>query len=74
MPGRNAYYAESFAAMRGALAALASDREDFHWFDATGAFSGMTEVAYVDDCHLTPDGQRRLAERIADAWLALAEP
>jgi lysophospholipase L1-like esterase len=74
MPGRNAYYAESYAAMRGALAALASERGDFRWFDATQAFSDLTEVAYVDDCHLTVAGQRRLAERIADAWLAALGP
>lgn len=73
MPGRNAYYAESYAAMRGALAALASERGDFLWFDASAAFAGMTEVAYVDDCHLTTAGQRRLAERIADVWLAALE-
>lgn len=74
MPGRNAYFAESYAAMRGALDALASEWSEFRWLDATGAFSGMAEVAYTDDCHLTPDGQRRLAESIADSWIEALQP
>jgi lysophospholipase L1-like esterase len=66
MPGRNAYYAESYAAMREALAREAPLR----WLDATDAFASTNETAYTDDCHLTPVGQRRLAERIADRWIA----
>jgi lysophospholipase L1-like esterase len=70
MPGRNAYYAESYAAMRDALAALAREPGGAHWLDATGAFANLAEVAYTDDCHLTPIGQQRLAERIANGWIA----
>jgi lysophospholipase L1-like esterase len=70
MPGRNAYYAASYAAMRGALAALERERSaGLFWLDATRAYTDSPEVAYTDDCHLTPFGQRRLAERIADAWI-----
>jgi lysophospholipase L1-like esterase len=71
MPGQNAYFALSYAAMRGALADLARERAGrLLWLDATDAFAGTAEVAYIDDCHLTPLGMRRLAERIADGWIA----
>jgi lysophospholipase L1-like esterase len=65
MPGRNAYYAESYAAMRAGLATL-----DVLWLDATDAFADTPGPAYADDCHMTPLGQRRLAERIAEGWIA----
>jgi lysophospholipase L1-like esterase len=71
MPGRNAYYAESYAAMRAALAEFARERAGaLLWLDATDAFADTAEVTYTDDCHLTPLGQRRLAERIAEGWIA----
>jgi lysophospholipase L1-like esterase len=71
MPGRNAYYAESYAAMREALAALERERAGaFQWLDATNAFAQTADVAYSDHCHLTPIGHRTLAERIADGWIA----
>jgi lysophospholipase L1-like esterase len=71
MPGRNAYYAESYAAMREALASLERERAgQASWLDATDAFANTTEVTYTDDCHLTPIGQRQLAERIAEGWFA----
>jgi lysophospholipase L1-like esterase len=73
MPGRNAYYAESYAAMRGSLAGLARERAGaFHWLDATDAFAHTAEGVYSDHCHLTPLGHRTLAERIADGWIAAA--
>ncbi|HKA14191.1 MAG TPA: SGNH/GDSL hydrolase family protein [Myxococcota bacterium] len=71
MPGRNAYFAQSYAAMRSALAALQRERGgDLLWLDATDAYANTTEIAYTDDCHLTPIGQRRLAQRIAEGWIA----
>jgi lysophospholipase L1-like esterase len=71
MPGRNAYYAESYAAMRAALADLARESGGLPvWLDATRVYADTPDVAYTDDCHLTPVGQRRLAEAIADAWIA----
>jgi lysophospholipase L1-like esterase len=71
MPGRNAYYAESYAEMRIALAQLdGALGGELLWLDATDAYASTPEVAYTDDCHLTPVGHRRLAERIAEAWMA----
>jgi lysophospholipase L1-like esterase len=71
MPGRNAYYAESYAAIRAALTALARERGNgFRWLDATDAFAATAEPAYTDHCHLTPLGHRRLAQRIAEGWIA----
>ena len=73
MPGRNAYYAESYAAIREALAALERERAGaFQWLDATDAFAQTTDTAYSDHCHLTPIGHRMLAERIAEGWIAAA--
>jgi lysophospholipase L1-like esterase len=69
MPGRNAYYAESYAAMREALAGLARG-SSLAWLDATDAFADTREDAYTDDCHLTPAGHRQLAARLADGWIA----
>jgi lysophospholipase L1-like esterase len=74
MPGRNADYAESYARMREQLATLALEREGaFRWIDATDAFADVPEPTYTDECHLTPLGKERLAERIADAWIASLE-
>ncbi len=71
MPGRNAYYADSYAEMRAALAELPRERGGAPlWLDATDVFADTAEVAYTDDCHMTPLGHRLLAERIADGWIA----
>jgi lysophospholipase L1-like esterase len=71
MPGRNAYYTQSYAAMRAALAELArGGAGGLLWLDATDAFADTSEIAYTDDCHLTPLGQQQLAERIAAGWIA----
>ena len=70
IPGRNAYYAESYARMREHLGALAAAESGYRWIDATEAFLGVADPTYTDDCHLTPLGRRKLAEHIADAWIA----
>lgn len=45
------------------LAADASAR-GYRFMDLTGAFDGMTDQAFTDFCHLTPHGNRIVAERI----------
>jgi hypothetical protein len=70
MPGRNAYYAESYDAMRAALADL--ERE------SGGARSGSTDARLCRHARgrlhrrLSPDADRPAAARpaIADAWIA----
>jgi len=77
MPGSNRYYAESFAAMRGELAALERERPGFSFLDATGVFSATTGPIFTDHYHLTPRGRRILARRIADGFveaLGAADP
>lgn len=71
MPGRNRYTTESYVALREELSALARERSDFHWLDATDVFSNTAEPTYIDECHLTPLGQRLLARRIADELFAM---
>lgn len=68
MPGRNAYYEQSFAAIRTALADLARESAPrYRFLDATDAFRDVADVTYTDHCHLTPIGRKALAARIADA-------
>ncbi|MEM7413011.1 MAG: SGNH/GDSL hydrolase family protein [Myxococcota bacterium] len=67
MPGRNAYYAETFAVFRETLTALSSERAPvFAWLDATDVYRETPEITYTDHCHLTPTGRRVLADAIAD--------
>jgi hypothetical protein len=41
------------------------------FFDLTDVFGGMTEDAYTDYCHLTPMGNRRLAEYVGEKILPI---
>jgi hypothetical protein len=41
-----------------------------HFVDATGVFRDVTNTIYVDNCHFREDGNRILADRIADELLA----
>jgi lysophospholipase L1-like esterase len=43
------------------------------FLDMTDAFGGLTEDAYTDYCHLTPSGNKRLAERIGERILPLPD-
>jgi len=49
----------------------AARNEDFAFFDLTDVFSGMAEDAYTDYTHLTPMGNRRLAEVLGARILPL---
>ena len=66
MPGRNAYFAASYAAMRLALAELERDSGGrIAALDATDVYVATPEPAYSDHCHLTPLGRKLLARAIA---------
>lgn len=49
----------------------ATDRTGSLFFDMTDVFGGLNEDAYTDYCHLTPDGNRRLAEKLGEKVLPL---
>ena len=44
-----------------------------HFIDLTDPFGGMSEDAYTDYCHLTPEGNKRLAEYLGERILPIVE-
>jgi hypothetical protein len=68
---------EGYPLLRGAGAELAARGVPF--LDASRTFADVRETLYFDACHFGPEGNRILAEAIAEAFLArlpaeLAEP
>jgi hypothetical protein len=51
------------------LARQAAEGNGARFVDLTDIFGGMTEEAYTDYCHLTPMGNRRLAEYLGERLL-----
>jgi lysophospholipase L1-like esterase len=44
-----------------------------HFINLTDPFGGMSEDAFTDYCHLTPEGNKRLAEYLGERLLAIIE-
>lgn len=62
-------YVYGFTALYPRLAAALTDDArlgGYHFLDATGAFDNMHSQAFTDFCHLTPEGNHAVAERILD--------
>ncbi|MEM7305371.1 MAG: hypothetical protein AAF682_01810 [Planctomycetota bacterium] len=59
---------DGYERMRARGAALARDGVEFH--DLSQTFADVRRTVYVDFCHLGPEGNKLLAERVADALLA----
>ena len=53
--------------LRKAGADLAQEGE--HFLDASGVFRGIERTIYIDSCHFVGDGNRILADAIADELL-----
>jgi hypothetical protein len=68
VPGVNAAYDETFEDFRSMFVSLASERPGVFPLDATRVFADVSEITYVDHCHLTPRGRELLAAAIGD-WI-----
>jgi lysophospholipase L1-like esterase len=66
------YAYESLYPVMAAQLSEESRRERFHFLNLTGVFDPLTVQTFTDYCHLTPDGNRAIAEAIfesAGPWL-----
>jgi hypothetical protein len=63
------YFRACYDEFASVLLELAAKRPDLLVLDTTYVFRDISEHAFVDDCHLTPQGRKILAGAIADELL-----
>ena len=66
-------YTHGFQALYPVLASELSEgakTQGYRFLDLTGVFDNMREQTFTDYCHLTPDGNRAVADAIFGAFAA----